>query len=156
MVLCGFLFGLLLQLCGSLGKKCIKSTKLRNDQNLLRETENYPKLMNDFGEKVFVFLSLLFFMYLIYTGVSWLFGGNDNSDTELYTEPSSYSRGLFEESDCSALEPDNPYTYGTGHYAGFEWAENNNPGYCDGNSDSFIEGCEDYLYQEEAYEACAY
>lgn len=56
--------------------------------------------------------------------------------------------------DCSGLEPENPYSAGSGHYAGFEWAEQNNPGSCGGNSTSFIEGCEDYQEQLAAYEAC--
>lgn len=37
----------------------------------------------------------------------------------------------------------NPYSPGTGHYAGYEWAERTG-GYCDGNSQSFNEGCETY------------
>ena len=56
--------------------------------------------------------------------------------------------------DCSELEPENPYAPGSGHYAGFEWAERNDAGSCGGNSSSFIEGCEEYLRQSEAYESC--
>ena len=56
--------------------------------------------------------------------------------------------------DCSFLEPDNPYSFGSGHYAGFKWAEENEPGICDGNSQSFIEGCEDFQSQQEDYENC--
>jgi hypothetical protein len=59
-----------------------------------------------------------------------------------------------ESKDCSSLEPENPYSPGTGHYAGFEWAEQNDPGYCDGNSNSFIEGCEEYQRQSGAYDEC--
>ena len=55
--------------------------------------------------------------------------------------------------DCSRLEPENPYTEGSGHYAGFEWAEANGAP-CGGNSDSFIEGCEEHEAQTEAYESC--
>lgn len=54
----------------------------------------------------------------------------------------------------NCAEPENPYDEGSGHYAGFEWAENNDPGACDGNSESFIEGCEEYENQETAYEEC--
>lgn len=54
--------------------------------------------------------------------------------------------------DC--IEPENPYDYGSGHYAGYEWAQDNDVYSCDGNSDSFIEGCEEYLAQEEDYEIC--
>jgi len=40
----------------------------------------------------------------------------------------------------------NPYSEGTGHYAGYEWAERTGGG-CDGNSQSFNEGCEEYHHQ---------
>ena len=55
---------------------------------------------------------------------------------------------------CDELEPENPYPSDSGHYAGFEWAEENEPDSCDGNSLSFIEGCEEYQRQSEAHEAC--
>jgi hypothetical protein len=45
-------------------------------------------------------------------------------------------------------EVGNPYTEGTGHYAGYEWAESTG-GDCDGNSNSFNEGCEEYYRQLE-------
>lgn len=51
---------------------------------------------------------------------------------------------------CS--EPENPYDYDSGHYAGWQWGEEGN--YCDGNSDSFIEGCEEYQVAEADYEDC--
>jgi hypothetical protein len=53
---------------------------------------------------------------------------------------------------CS--EPQNPYDEGSGHYAGYEWAETNNPGTCGGRSQSFIEGCQEYQQQESEYEDC--
>ena len=59
-----------------------------------------------------------------------------------------------ESRDCSILEPDNPYSYGSGHYAGFEWAQNRDASSCGGNSDSFVEGCEEYVSQAEAYATC--
>ena len=40
----------------------------------------------------------------------------------------------------------NPYSDGTGHYAGYAWAERTG-GDCDGNSQSFNEGCEEYYRQ---------
>lgn len=51
-------------------------------------------------------------------------------------------------------EPENPYTEGTGHYAGYEWAEQKDPATCGGSSQSFIEGCEEYQSQESGYEEC--
>lgn len=51
--------------------------------------------------------------------------------------------------DC--VEPENPYSSG-GHSAGFEWGESGKS--CGGRSTSFIEGCEEYLRQEELYENC--
>jgi hypothetical protein len=58
----------------------------------------------------------------------------------------------FSSRECT--EPENPYSVETGHYAGFEWAESNGVGSCDGNSQSFIEGCEEYLRQRTKYDEC--
>jgi hypothetical protein len=55
---------------------------------------------------------------------------------------------------ASCTEPENPYTEGSGHYAGYEWAENHGGGDCNGRSESFNEGCEDYEQQEAAYQDC--
>ncbi len=49
-------------------------------------------------------------------------------------------------------EPENPYDDGTGHSAGYEWAEENDVSSCDGNSDSFIEGCQEYVDQRDEYD----
>jgi hypothetical protein len=41
----------------------------------------------------------------------------------------------------------------SGHEAGYEWAEENDiddPDDCDGNSDSFVEGCEAYAEERQA------
>lgn len=54
----------------------------------------------------------------------------------------------------NCTEPVNPYDEGSGHYAGFEWAENKGSGTCGGNSESFIEGCEEYENQEAKYQEC--
>jgi hypothetical protein len=51
-------------------------------------------------------------------------------------------------------EPENPYSEGTGHSAGYEWAERNRSGSCDASSQSFNEGCEEYENQDTAYEEC--
>lgn len=51
-------------------------------------------------------------------------------------------------------EPENPYTEGTGHYAGYEWAESKGGGSCNGSSQSFNEGCEEYENQESEYQDC--
>jgi hypothetical protein len=56
--------------------------------------------------------------------------------------------------ELSCEEPQNPYSEGSGHYAGFEWAEKHEPASCGGNSQSFIEGCEEWQRQDEDYEAC--
>jgi hypothetical protein len=59
-----------------------------------------------------------------------------------------------EETPRHCSEPQNPYDEGSGHYAGYEWAETNNPGTCGGRSQSFTEGCEEYQHQESEYEDC--
>lgn len=58
-----------------------------------------------------------------------------------------------ESEDKTCVEPENPYDEGTGHYAGYKWAEENG-GDCNGNSASFNEGCEEYQSQEDEYEEC--
>jgi hypothetical protein len=65
------------------------------------------------------------------------FGGNSSySESEYYTEPET---------------PENPYDEGSGHYAGYEWAERTG-GDCSGNSNSFNEGCEEYYSQQGEYD----
>jgi hypothetical protein len=58
--------------------------------------------------------------------------------------------------DCSRLEPKNPFSAGLGFAAGFDWAEKNKPTSCSGNSPSasFIDGCNEYLRQTRAHDAC--
>ena len=51
-------------------------------------------------------------------------------------------------------EPENPYDEGTGHYAGYDWAQNNGSGSCAGHSLSFDEGCEEYESQQAKYDDC--
>ncbi|HAT68391.1 MAG: hypothetical protein A2481_03260 [Candidatus Yonathbacteria bacterium RIFOXYC2_FULL_47_9] len=87
---------------------------------------------------------------LIFLGIYSFFNDDPESTTIMQGRP-SYS-SYKESKDCSNLEPDNPYDEGGGHYAGFQWGENGN--FCDGNSSSFIEGCEEYETQEESYQAC--
>jgi hypothetical protein len=70
---------------------------------------------------------------------------------------SSSTPSLSSESDESSVhctEPTNPYEEGTGHYAGYEWAERNGSLTCGGSSESFIEGCEEYQTQESEFENC--
>lgn len=53
----------------------------------------------------------------------------------------------------ACIEPHNPYNDGGGHDAGFNWAHENG-GACDGHSDSFNEGCENYYSQLNRYNEC--
>jgi len=53
--------------------------------------------------------------------------------------------------DC--IPPHNPYNDGGGHDAGFNWAAENGTD-CDGNSDSFNEGCAEYYRQLNEYNEC--
>lgn len=59
-----------------------------------------------------------------------------------------------EDAKASCEEPSNPYDEGTGHYAGYEWAESRGSGTCDGSSQSFNEGCEEYESQVAEYDEC--
>ena len=89
------------------------------------------------------------FIALAIWGVYSIFFKQDNSSYSPYS--SSYSESPR---DCSVLEPNNPYNNGTGHYAGYEWSENNGGGFCNGNSNSFNEGCEEFNSQQEVYDEC--
>jgi len=55
----------------------------------------------------------------------------------------------------NCVEPENPYDehIDSGHYAGFEWAIKNE-GECEGNSESFNEGCQEYYNQTNEYDDC--
>ncbi|HEX9758942.1 MAG TPA: hypothetical protein VGB26_14265 [Nitrospiria bacterium] len=59
---------------------------------------------------------------------------------------SQNSKDSYTKNDDRTIEVGNPYSPGTGHYAGYEWAERTG-GSCAGNSDSFNEGCEEYYRQ---------
>ena len=58
------------------------------------------------------------------------------------------------EVEAHCTEPENPYDEDSGHHAGYEWAEDKDPGVCGGSSNSFVEGCEEYQRQETEYEEC--
>lgn len=53
----------------------------------------------------------------------------------------------------NCMPPANPYKDGGGHDAGFNWAMENG-GDCDGNSDSFNNGCAEYYRQLNRYREC--
>lgn len=88
-------------------------------------------------KKLSVFLSLLVSLSFSFL-LSWC--GNSNSVSNSYWN-----------TECS--EPENPYGDGWGHDAGFNRAEQNGED-CNGNSDSFNEGCEEYYSQLEKYQNC--
>lgn len=56
-------------------------------------------------------------------------------------------------SKAACTEPQNPYSDGGGHDAGFNWARDTG-GACNGNSDSFNEGCAEYHRQLAEYNGC--
>jgi hypothetical protein len=93
---------------------------------------------------------------LVIYASSWLWGvifpGNSKNsyDSDYSSYSNSVNNSYQKTNDC--IEPENPYNPGTGHYAGFEWGEQGN--YCSGNSDSFVEGCEEYEFQDELYTEC--
>jgi hypothetical protein len=103
--------------------------------------------MDDFWEIVVGFA----FIALIWWGSSsvwhWAFGNASSDYESSYGQPTSV---FHSDKDC--IEPENPYDYDSGHYAGWQWGEEGN--YCSGNSDSFVEGCEEYQAAEESYEQC--
>ena len=61
------------------------------------------------------------------------------------------SSGDSEQTACK--EPENPYSYGSAEYKGYEWAEEHGRS-CSASSTEFTEGCEEYDNQEAEYEEC--
>lgn len=76
----------------------------------------------------------------------FIYKGCSSKDVSEHEEPTfaSYKEDSPHPKECHVS---NPYSQGTGHYAGFEWAERRSAKSCGGNSNSFIEGCEEYLAQ---------
>lgn len=65
-----------------------------------------------------------------------------------------YSGSSYDDYENAPVEPENPYsTFQEGHYAGYEWAQDNEVDSCGGNSDSFIEGCEEYVNERDEYQS---
>lgn len=91
-------------------------------------------------------------------GIASLFSDNkteSNNYSNIYEVAPTRTYNNYTNSYDSYEEPENPYSEGTGHSAGYEWAEENDVDSCGGKSQSFIEGCEEYLEQrdeEESYE----
>jgi hypothetical protein len=88
-------------------------------------------------------------LVLAFFALSLLSGCNSNKDASTHSYMAA-SKGEKEE----CVEPENPYTDGSGHFAGWRWAEENGVSRCGGNSSSFIEGCEEYLNQQERFTEC--
>ncbi len=78
---------------------------------------------------------------------NWIFPDSNSNYENSYGQPTGI---IFSDEDC--VEPENPYDFDSGHYAGWEWGAEGN--YCSGNSTSFVEGCEEYQAAEDEYEQC--
>ena len=75
-----------------------------------------------------------------------LFAFGCNKSTSYDSSVSGSYYNSYEDEDY--FEPKNPYSEGTGHSAGFDWAEETG-GNCTAPSTSFNEGCEEYYNQLE-------
>lgn len=53
---------------------------------------------------------------------------------------------------CESLQPHNPFDNDSRHFAGYEWGAEGKK--CGGRSEPFIEGCQEYENQENAYNYC--
>ncbi|MFA5130391.1 MAG: hypothetical protein WC477_05800 [Patescibacteria group bacterium] len=76
----------------------------------------------------------------------------ETTSTSYYN--SSYTGSSYSDSSSNSsydeeerVAPENPYDEGSGHSAGYEWAEETG-GDCNGNSASFNEGCEEFYNQQ--------
>lgn len=77
---------------------------------------------------------------------------HNQAEQKAVVSESAYGTAEIQSGRLECYEPENPYDDGSGHFAGWEWGAEGN--YCDGNSNSFIEGCEEYEAAEEEYEIC--
>lgn len=93
------------------------------------------------GNGIIVFIIIIAIIWAIY---SLIFNKYENGSS------SSNRSSLSTKNICK--EPENPYSSGSGHYAGYKWGESGKT--CGGNSGSFIEGCEEYQTQNEVYIQC--
>jgi hypothetical protein len=92
------------------------------------------------------FFLIMVIVYLIYLG---FFKHEETKPTpSYYPTYSQHKTSIFESEDEPISEPENPYSPGSGHSAGYDWAERTG-GDCSGNSNSFNEGCEEYYSQAE-------
>jgi hypothetical protein len=91
-------------------------------------------------------LIALSIILLLFAGIGFL-----ASCTSSSSESSNGSSDEGKDSVCT--EPENPYSYGTAEYKGYEWAEEHGRS-CNVSSSEFTEGCEEYDSQEAEYEGC--
>jgi hypothetical protein len=90
----------------------------------------------------------------------WIFSGDKKNKPTVPANPPTYTQKSY-------IQPSNtnyavptfkgyPCTVDcSGHDAGYEWAEENSindPDDCDGNSNSFIEGCQSYAEEQKSDE----
>ena len=85
-------------------------------------------------------------------GITSLFSKQDVETDYSTNNSANVYNGYSNYSDDDYYEPENPYEDGSGHSAGYEWAMENEPSGCGGNSQSFIEGCEEYMAELEESE----
>lgn len=75
----------------------------------------------------------------------------ENAQKKYYIEsPDNIDRNSSYKKEC--VKPENPYWDDSWHDAWWKWWEEWN--HCDWNSDSFIEGCEEYEIALSEYEYC--
>lgn len=97
-------------------------------------------------------------MVIIFLLVHWCSDDKKEEYNTYETHPqysNTYDSFNSYSSEEECIEPENPYDEFTEewHYAGFERASETG-WFCDGNSDSFNEWCEEYYIQEELFSEC--
>jgi hypothetical protein len=95
---------------------------------------------------------LIFVIILVGLAIFCWGDSSSGDSSEEYEYYPRYGGSSYSEDYDYVDEPENPYSYGSGHSAGYEWAEKNDVSDCGGNSESFIEGCQEYVDQRDAYE----
>ena len=110
------------------------------------DNSNYKPRNTGSGGGLFILLLILGVLVFVWSRLS-----SESSDNNKVAGPEPEPSSEASIREC--VEPENPYSEGTGHYAGYEWAERNGSS-CSTSSQSFNEGCEEYETQESEYEEC--
>lgn len=91
---------------------------------------------------------VMWISWIVIVGVIW-------GVTSYLHKDSGTPHSVKKDTSADCVIPENIYSEDQeGHSMGYVWAQENSPSYCEGNSQSFNEGCNEYIRQESDYQLC--